>query len=275
MSVALATRFDMLKKPATAAMSQMSRAENPALRSAARSASSIAHGSAVSLTAKSSMARSRGERRGAVRRQAVVAAVHLRHRDRDHLALELGKAGGRDHEIVVHGDERLELAHVERVGAQHVGHEAELLLAFLEVGCHGIARCRVLEAERRDAAVIVGGLAARRSAAFLSAGARAGLAFHPGCRAIAGLLSVLGHGSLPRCGSVATAYSSRAHRRNPNCSRRMRRDRRDCGHTERARASGPASGTNDAVLSMSMTSTQPARVAGLGPASDDGARALI
>src|SRR5215472_7775957 len=213
--------------------------------------------------------------RGAVRRQAVVAAVHRRHRDRDHLALELGKAGGREHEIVVHGDERLELAHVERVSAQHVGHEAELLLAFLEVGCHGIARRRLLEAERRDEDVVVGGLAARRSAAFLSAGARAGLAFHPGCRAIARLLSVLGHGSLPRCGLLATAYSSRAHRRNTNCSRRMRRDRRHCGHTESARASGPASGTNDAVLSMSMTSTQPARVAGLGPAGDDGARALI
>ena len=40
MSVALATRFDMLKNPATAAMSQMSRAENPALRKASRSVSS-------------------------------------------------------------------------------------------------------------------------------------------------------------------------------------------------------------------------------------------
>lgn len=60
MSVALAMRFDMAKKPATAAMSQMSRSEKPLPRSAARSASSIAHGSTVSFQAKSSMARVRG-----------------------------------------------------------------------------------------------------------------------------------------------------------------------------------------------------------------------
>jgi hypothetical protein len=37
-----------LKKPTTAAMSQMSRSENPALRNRARSSSSTAQGSAVS-----------------------------------------------------------------------------------------------------------------------------------------------------------------------------------------------------------------------------------
>src|SRR3974390_190149 len=53
MSVAKAMRFDMLKKPATAAISQMSRSVKPASRSALRSASSISHGCAFNFTAKS------------------------------------------------------------------------------------------------------------------------------------------------------------------------------------------------------------------------------
>ncbi len=44
MSVAEATRFDMLKKPATAAMSQMSRSVKPARRSRSRSPSSTLQG---------------------------------------------------------------------------------------------------------------------------------------------------------------------------------------------------------------------------------------
>src|SRR5262249_41104550 len=54
----------------------------------------------------------------------------------------------------------------------------------------------------------------------------------------------------------------------------MRRDRRDCGHGG-VRAESPASRINDAVLSMSITSTQPARVAAFGPGGDDRARSLI
>jgi molybdopterin/thiamine biosynthesis adenylyltransferase len=64
-SVADATRFVMLKKPATAAMSHTSRSEKPERRSVARSSSSMSHGSAVSLTAKSSMARWRFDNRAA------------------------------------------------------------------------------------------------------------------------------------------------------------------------------------------------------------------
>ena len=53
------------KKPATEAMSQMSRSVKPERRNSSRSASSIVHGSALSLTAKSSMARSRRDSRAA------------------------------------------------------------------------------------------------------------------------------------------------------------------------------------------------------------------
>ena len=54
-------RLDMLKKLATAAMSQMSRLEKPAARKISRSASSVAAGSSVIFTAKSSIARSRAD----------------------------------------------------------------------------------------------------------------------------------------------------------------------------------------------------------------------
>src|SRR5262245_5958237 len=94
---------------------------------------------------------------GAVRHQAIVAAVHRRDRDRDHLALELRQTRGRQHQVVVHGDERLELGHVERIGIQHVGHEAELLLALLEIGLHGWAQRRRRQVERDDRGIIGGG----------------------------------------------------------------------------------------------------------------------
>src|SRR3954452_12168510 len=110
MSTAEAMRFDMLKNDATAAMSQMSRSLKPSSLNSSRSASSTSHGVSVSATAKSSMARWRGSRSaavvhrhqfaehgiarrsphgGAMRRQAVVAAILARHGDRDHLPFEL------------------------------------------------------------------------------------------------------------------------------------------------------------------------------------------
>ena len=68
--------------------------------------------------------------------QAVVAAIVRRHRDRDHLALELAQARGRQHQIVVHGDEGRKLRHVECIGLEYVRNEPELLLALAEVGGH-------------------------------------------------------------------------------------------------------------------------------------------
>ncbi len=65
MSTAEAMRFDMLKKLATAEMSHRSRSEKPASRRASRSSSSMVQGASVSATAKSSMARWRGERSAA------------------------------------------------------------------------------------------------------------------------------------------------------------------------------------------------------------------
>ena len=65
MSVAEAIRFDMLKKDATAAMSQMSRSLNPASRSLARSGSSTLCGASARSQAKSSIALCRGDRRAA------------------------------------------------------------------------------------------------------------------------------------------------------------------------------------------------------------------
>jgi hypothetical protein len=61
MSIAAARRFDMLKKAAVEAMSQISRSEKLTLRSAARSLYSIFAGSSVSLAEKSSIALWRGE----------------------------------------------------------------------------------------------------------------------------------------------------------------------------------------------------------------------
>ena len=176
----------MLKKPATAAMSQMSRSVKPARRSASRSLlldrpglggelhREVEHG-ALALAqprgavvhhhqfAQRRIARQRAHR-GAMRHQAVVAAVLRRHRDRDHLALELGQAGRRQHQVVVHGDEGFELGVVEGVGLQHVGHEAELLLALGEIGLHAgdsVPRCSVsavisVSSLRRSAAAVGG-----------------------------------------------------------------------------------------------------------------------
>src|SRR6516164_3605453 len=109
MSVAEAMRFDILKKPATAAMSQMSRSEKPAWRTVLRSDSSIPHGSAVNFMAKSSIARCRRSSR----------------------------AARRQHEVVIHGDEGLKLRHVECIGFEHVWNEAKLFGAFVEIGPYG------------------------------------------------------------------------------------------------------------------------------------------
>src|SRR6185295_8836410 len=104
MSVADATRFDMLKKPTMAEMSQMSRSVNPTRRSRSRSPSSTLQGEAVSLTVKSSIARVLPDG-GAMGGEAVVAAVLRRYRYRNNLALELRETGLTEHQVVVHGNE--------------------------------------------------------------------------------------------------------------------------------------------------------------------------
>ena len=165
MSVADATRFVMLKKPATAAMSQISRSEKPARRKrlavlfldqprlGGELDGEIEHGAfALRQPRRAVIHRHQfAEHRiagqlahgGAVGDQTIIAAVLRRDRDRDHFALELAQARRRQHQIVVHGDEGRELAHVEGVGLEHVGHEAELFLAFGEIGGHlGGQRCR-------------------------------------------------------------------------------------------------------------------------------------
>ena len=86
----------------------------------------------------------------AVGGEAVVAAVLARHHDGDHLALELRQPRGREHEIVVERREGLELGVVVRIGAQHVRHEADLLVAFREIGLHLPGQLALGEGERRD-----------------------------------------------------------------------------------------------------------------------------
>jgi hypothetical protein len=61
-----------------------------------------------------------------------------RHHDSNHLAFELGKPGVAQHQVVVHGDKSFELRHVEGVSDEHVRHETEFVLAFLETGLSGI-----------------------------------------------------------------------------------------------------------------------------------------
>ena len=113
MSVADATRFDMLKKPATAAISQMSRSEKPTRRKAAvlvldppglgsQLDGKIEHGALARGQARRTVVhrhqlaerRIAGQRahRGAMSDEAVIAAVLRRNRHRDHLALELAQA---------------------------------------------------------------------------------------------------------------------------------------------------------------------------------------
>src|SRR6516164_4062418 len=55
---------------------------------------------------------------------------------------------------VVH--ERLELAVVEREGLEHVRHEAELLVAFLEIGVHLRRQRSRRKLQRRDLDVVLG-----------------------------------------------------------------------------------------------------------------------
>jgi hypothetical protein len=102
MSVALATRLDMLKKPATAEISQMSRSENPARRRASQLDREIQHrplpfgqprGAVIHRDqfAQDWIAGILPDR-GAMRHQAIEAAIIRRYRDRDHLAFELAQA---------------------------------------------------------------------------------------------------------------------------------------------------------------------------------------
>ena len=129
----------MLKNPATAPISQMSRSLNPAARSDSRSGSSIAQGSRVSLSAKSSMARWRCEsfrgavihrhqlaedriagilpHGGTVSRDAIIAVIAARNDHGDHLALELGEARGCQHQIVIETGKERELGVVMGIGA--------------------------------------------------------------------------------------------------------------------------------------------------------------
>ena len=90
----------------------------------------------------------------AMRSQAIVAAVLRRHRDRDHLALKFREAGVAQHQVVVHRGERFQLRHVEGVGKQHVRHETEFLLAFLEIGSHRRRQLRPFEIERDDRRIV-------------------------------------------------------------------------------------------------------------------------
>jgi hypothetical protein len=83
--------------------------------------------------------------------QAIEAAVFGGDRDRDHLALQLGEPRGRQHQIVVESGEGFELGHVMGVSRQHIGHEAELLAALLEIGRHGRGEFGRREGQRRDA----------------------------------------------------------------------------------------------------------------------------
>src|SRR3990167_4933894 len=73
---------------------------------------------------------------GAVRDQAIVTVISAGHDHGDYFPLELRESRGREHQVVGHGDERLELGEIEGIGVQHVGHEPELLLALGEIGLH-------------------------------------------------------------------------------------------------------------------------------------------
>ena len=120
--------------------------------SASRSASSTRCGVVVSFQAKSSIARWRAiqfrdavvqrhhlaqfgiagqlPHRGAVRDQAVVAAVRGGNDNGDHLPLQLRQAGWRQHDLVVHRHEVAQALRLQAVGAEHVRHEAEFLDAL-------------------------------------------------------------------------------------------------------------------------------------------------
>ena len=64
--------------------------------------------------------------------QAIVAMVHAGDDDGDHLPLQGGEAGFAQHQFIVVAAEQLELARPQRVGAEHVRHEADLLQAARE-----------------------------------------------------------------------------------------------------------------------------------------------
>jgi hypothetical protein len=68
--------------------------------------------------------------------------------DRDHLTLQLRQARIAQHQVVVHIGEGTQFLLIEGVGEQHVGHEAELLPAFVEIGFRRIAELRLDKVER-------------------------------------------------------------------------------------------------------------------------------
>ncbi len=156
MSVAFATRLLMLKKPATAAISQMSRSVNPAARRLRairfldpprldrQLPGEIEHRPRALVEIGGAIIRHDrvGELRivrifahgRAMRDQAIMTMIGAGNGDRDQFALELRQARRRQHQIVGHGDEGLELGEIEGIGLQHIRHEAELFLAFREIG---------------------------------------------------------------------------------------------------------------------------------------------
>jgi len=88
---------------------------------------------------------------GAVRGKAIEAAILGRHPDGDHLALQLRQARRREHQIVVEGGERFKLGIVDRVGAQHVRNEPDLVLALPEIGLHRLGEFALRQIERHGA----------------------------------------------------------------------------------------------------------------------------
>ena len=65
--------------------------------------------------------------------QTIITAVGRRDDDGDHLTLQLRQPGLRQHQLVVSGHEVPELRLIARIGPQHIGHEAQLLLTDGEI----------------------------------------------------------------------------------------------------------------------------------------------
>ena len=72
----------------------------------------------------------------AVSSDAIEAAVLRRHRRGDHFDFELGQVGRVLHQLLPIIHDCLQLSVVEGEGLEHVRHETELFIAFLEVGGH-------------------------------------------------------------------------------------------------------------------------------------------
>ena len=151
-----AIRFDMLKKPATVAMSQISRSLKPARRKAARSSSStprlgrqlygkVQHrplarrepGGAIIHTISSPSAGSPDNaaappRHG--RRGNSSSGCRRRPRPRSSRARACSRPDGASIRSLYMATKACKLRIVEGIGLEHVGYEAELFLAFLEIG---------------------------------------------------------------------------------------------------------------------------------------------